>query len=1020
MKKIIRNLCIFMSAVLFLSVFLPVYAMGITASETSITKTKDKKIYSNATIEQDFVDNHIIVVMDKSISSVNKQHTLFSSRSLSIGNVKDLTYIEPAKLQTKTDISASSKAQLDIKQNMPLLNTDEFRQILLLELPVHSKTNVLETIKELEAIDGIMYAGPDYITSLDSSAPNDRSVNHNWAIDKIQLEDAWDITTGSDTIYVGVIDSGIASHPDLNDNVVAGWDFYHESSLTTDDTSGHGTAVASIIGAVSNSSQGVSGVAQNVKLVPLQVTYDGSHSLTSDRVEAITYAVNHNIPILNYSRGMMVNDEYIYNHFDELEALKIAIANYNGLFVCSAGNDGEDTNDTIHLVSEYKLTNMISVANSNCYDLLDATSNYGDEVIDLAAPGEDIYCCGLNSNYITDGGTSLAAPFVTGVAVLIKSIRPELSAKEIKALILNNVTPVDALLDKCVTGGRLNAYQAVRAATESQTFTGDVNGDGKADVILSRNIDGSRALTVYLGQSNGSFSEPITTEFTEPFYYDENAFVGDFNGDGLTDVVVQRNNWGYRQLLVYRSKGDGKFYEGVSLSSSQLYILDYSTFSFHVADINGDNRDDFIVTYESDSGNRNALVYMGTSSSPYLLDATTNALESNNAYDFNDLVYMGDFNGDGRADMLVHWVQANTDLRQLRVYLGNTDGTFSTGAYLSATATHYPAAYPVKLFVADVDGDGRDDLVINEKNTVSGISIVVYKGKAESPYLTNPSSSALVSSVLYNETDPVFMGDINNDGKSDMIVHSVNSSGYRELHVFTASTNGTYNQATTYNTWDEHSPKDYAERVLLADVNGDGRDDLIVKSRELDGDYYNVHLITYRGTSAGSFESAVSTNTVKSVVFYNSYYFPSFEYELTAGTYKIINVGANKCLNVYGDNVTVLYNQQNVCLWEDSGTNEQRWYVTGGGSSQFIKSVIDLNFGLNVYRAGNPWNCDLYPIAGNETDSLIDFIETDGGYKIKLHNYDLYLTAASYTNGANVYWGAASTSTYQLWNLFSA
>lgn len=82
------------------------------------------------------------------------------------------------------------------------------------------------------------------------------------------------------------------------------------------------------------------------------------------------------------------------------------------------------------------------------------------------------------------------------------------------------------LEDKCITEGRLNAYNSLRAATEVQTFTGDVNGDDKADIILSRNVDGNRAITVYLGQLNGTISEPITTFSTRTFYYNDSAYVG--------------------------------------------------------------------------------------------------------------------------------------------------------------------------------------------------------------------------------------------------------------------------------------------------------------------------------------------------------------------------------------------------------------------------------------------------------------------------------------------------------------
>lgn len=134
-----------------------------------------------------------------------------------------------------------------------------------------------------------------------------------------------------------------------------------------------------------------------------------------------------------------------------------------------------------------------------------------------------------------------------------------------------------------------------------------------------------------------------------------------------------------------------------------------------------------------------------------------------------------------------------------------------------------------------------------------------------------------------------------------------------------------------------------------------------------------------------------------------------------SNTYKITNVGASKCLNIYGDGLTSLYNEINVTLWEDSGTNEQKWVVSELGDNVYIKSVIDTAYGLNVYRMGDPYNCNIYKIAGNETDALVDIIASGSYYKVKLHNYNLYLTVGSSSNGANVYWAASSNSNYQKW-----
>lgn len=134
--------------------------------------------------------------------------------------------------------------------------------------------------------------------------------------------------------------------------------------------------------------------------------------------------------------------------------------------------------------------------------------------------------------------------------------------------------------------------------------------------------------------------------------------------------------------------------------------------------------------------------------------------------------------------------------------------------------------------------------------------------------------------------------------------------------------------------------------------------------------------------------------------------------------YKITSVSAGKCLNIYGNNVSSLYNNQSVCLWADSNTNEQKWEIETLGSNVYVRSVIDNAYGLNVYRSGCPWDCDVHRISGNETDARINFIKVGEYYKIQLKNYSsYYLTAGGTTNGANVYWDTATNSNNQLWRV---
>lgn len=850
MKSIISKIVVW---VCILSLMLP-YAT-LTSSSENEGESIEEKEYIEVSLDQDFVDNHVIVVMKKQNSEVNNEVDPQIFSSIDYSKINDLTHL--------------SKYEKGHMEDCAMLNESDFHQILLVELPTHSKENVIRTIEEISALKEVKYAGPDYELYPASNTPGDPFLSDQWGLETIHAFDAWDIKTGSSTVCVGVLDSGIASHADLNSNVTSGYDFVNDNSTTTDDITGHGTHVAGIIGAVGDNETGVAGVCWNIRIVPLQITYNAAgNAHTSTVISAISYATDNNIPILNFSYWNFPNDA----------SLKHVIANYKGLFVCIAGNNGDDIEETPNYPASFKLENTIVVANTTSSDVLASNSNYGASSVDLAAPGTSILSCyptalcaagthgyGHYANgYHSLSGTSMAAPHVSGVAALIKSIRPDLSATEIKALILNNVDQIGALSGKCVTGGRLNAYKAVRAATEPQTFTGDVNGDGRADIIMSRKINGKRAITTYLGKSDGKFTEPITTTSTRTFIYSDPAFVGDFNGDGKTDFLIHWSTAGYRQLLVYKSNGDGTFSEGQNLNSTRVHNPISLPCSFHVGDVNGDGKDDFIVHYRDWNGHRCALVYKGRTTAPYVYDATTTALTSTNMYRSNDPVYVGDFNGDGRDDMVVHW--ATNGFRQLLVYTANSDASFNSGANLYSSRAYNPSVNPSKNFIADVNGDGKDDFVVHWKNTTGYRNNLVYKGKSASPYFFDATTDALNSGNHYVLTDPVFVGDTTGDGRTDMIVHWTNYEGKRQLLTYKAKSDGTYNLGNNYPTDNANDPYVYAERYFVDDVDGDGKDDFIVKWKNSSG---MVRFYTYRGKSDASFQAAAKTTPSINVPYYN-------------------------------------------------------------------------------------------------------------------------------------------------------
>ncbi|MBO7086126.1 MAG: S8 family serine peptidase, partial [Bacilli bacterium] len=363
-----------------------------------------------------------------------------------------------------------------------------------------------------------------------------------WAHTRIESESAWDFTTGIYDVRVGVIDTGIENHIDLNLNVATGFDFTNivdgDPDILKNDVVGHGTHIAGIIGSVGNQSPsiGTVGVNWKVTMIPLQVAESNGQISSTACVEAINYArelwnTDDRISILNMSIGG-------YNEWPEIES---AIRQYQGLFVCSTGNNGQDIDQTgqHHYPSFYAsnlyenpIPNMIAVGRIDINDERPTNANWGENTISIYAPGEiilstfpqaicddfdDLFYDGtilcefskenrdtlqqyVNSGEFTwnnilnnfniffgnnpsifistphhsDGyhfmsGSSMATPFVTGVAALLLSINSNLTALQLKSAILASADTISIQVPTGDNGAlqsqdviRLNAYGAVK------------------------------------------------------------------------------------------------------------------------------------------------------------------------------------------------------------------------------------------------------------------------------------------------------------------------------------------------------------------------------------------------------------------------------------------------------------------------------------------------------------------------------------------------------------------------------
>lgn len=283
-------------------------------------------------------------------------------------------------------------------------------------------------------------------------------------------------------------DLDLNDRQNLGDNLYDINDKYYGNNnvIGSKDLEMHGTHVAGIVAANRNNNLGAVGVANNVKLMAVRIVPDGDEH-DKDVALGIRYAVDNGAKIINTSFGKRFspNKEWVY------DAIKYAAAK-DVLIVNAAGNDSKDIDvrqsfpsDSDDLITEFA-DNVITIGASSLYynEKLPANfTNYGKINVDIFAPGVDIYSTIPKDEYEPQSGTSMAAPTTSGVAALIRSYYPNLSAKEVKHILMSSGVKINFEVIKpgsktqenpkgemipfselSVTGRILNAYNAIRFA----------------------------------------------------------------------------------------------------------------------------------------------------------------------------------------------------------------------------------------------------------------------------------------------------------------------------------------------------------------------------------------------------------------------------------------------------------------------------------------------------------------------------------------------------------------------------
>ena len=429
----------------------------------------EEKVYCEIDESKEFADDTIMVVLTNNVSLSTKQYTVEDFPEISCVEVNDLTE-ELWQWIINHQHSIDCNPELETK-------AETFNRILKLTISNSDKTNVIDGIMKLEKRNDVKSAEPDYVISCNTTLNDIYYASYQWGVDQIDLPNAWTIETGKGSVLVGVVDSGIdITHPYLANRVNTSLSKDFANDLDTyeinpfEDNTGHGTHVAGIIGAEWNNDKSMVGACRNVSLVSLKVsnTSNGYHS--SSVTEAIQYAESNHIRILNMS--------FTFSSFPS--NINDAVENYTGLIVCAAGNTSTgginiDEGGYNRFPACFTNDNVLTVGASNSLDERATFSNYGLKNVDIFAPGVSIYSTvpsnyGDQTGYAYMSGTSMATPFVAGVAALLLSHDSTLTARAIKETILNNCDEVGVFKDECVTGGRLNAYKSL-ANIHNHTFT---------------------------------------------------------------------------------------------------------------------------------------------------------------------------------------------------------------------------------------------------------------------------------------------------------------------------------------------------------------------------------------------------------------------------------------------------------------------------------------------------------------------------------------------------------------------
>ncbi len=712
----------------------------------------------------------------------------------------------------------------------------------------------------------VAYVEPNLIVRA-TAVPNDPMFPQQWSLNNTGLfgspanpdigaEAAWNLTTGNANVVIAVIDSGIDyTHPDLAANV-----WVNPAGCAGNDTDGypndchginaitgsgdpmddffHGTHVAGIIGAAGNNSIGVTGVNWKVGLLACKFLDSSGNGNTADAITCLDYVAKQKQSGVNI---VATNDSWGSTTYSQALGDAIAAQRQLGiLFITAAGNNYLDEDQNPFYPCAYDHSNVICVASA--VDAKSIFSNYGTGTVHLGAPGESIWSTVLNGKYAAYDGTSMATAFVSGVAGLLAAQDPTRDWRAIKNLILaGTVHPTQGTIPS-VTGGRLRAINSmtcsnsiVTARTRPALFETISLAIGASLPLEAINID--------CAAPNGNVTVDVEPGGTTVLLVDDGTGNDEVAGDGVYSGAWTASAGGHYTLTF--PTGDV-----VNVVVDPLLKPGFPTQMYVQPDSGGQIPlpAATLIVGNLDGNPGQQILAPGYVAGPLYVwrsDGTAQAGWPNYDIDETVEVSLGTFaSGAPKSVVVAGYYSGN-----LGIY--NADDTAVSGWPQSASNEYYPPP------TADLTGTGIDTIIsypaYNANGTLFSTTTTIPPSQQSGPIAVadlnatgqlnfvgannntiwvsdtggmTPGFPVLLPANLDDMSSDVVIGDVDGDGKPDIIVSGLQSSGpggtgdlYLQILIFD-------NHGVLERTLSTSPPGSNA-LVALADLDGDGIPEIV-------------------------------------------------------------------------------------------------------------------------------------------------------------------------------------------------